>query len=83
MKGEGRGYKDKGQVKGEMERGEDVGLSDSGRGFWLHVINSGDLLNKIKDINIQNKTINSFDITSLYANIPIKNSLYFRLTILP
>ena len=29
-------------------------------------------LNKIKDINIQNKTMNSLDITSLYTNIPIK-----------
>ena len=44
-----------------------------------HVIKSGDLLNKIKDINIQNKTRNNLNITSLYINIPIKNASTFLL----
>ena len=37
-----------------------------------HIKNSGDLLNRMKDINIQNKTRNSLDITSLNSNIPIR-----------
>ena len=40
-----------------------------------HIKNSGDLLNKIKNINIQNKTMNSLDIISLYTNVPIKKCL--------
>ena len=46
-----------------------------------HIINSGDLLNKIKDMNIQNKTMNSLDITSLYIDIPVKRaSTFLQLT---
>ena len=41
--------------------------------------NSGDLLNKIKDINNQNETVNSLDINSLYTNVPIKNASTFLL----
>ena len=37
-----------------------------------HMKTSGDLLNKIKDIKIQNKTMNSLDITSLYTTYPSK-----------
>ena len=39
-----------------------------------HVKTFEDLLNKIKDINIQNKTMNNLDITSFYTNVPIKNT---------
>ena len=40
---------------------------------------SEDLLNKIKNIKIQNKTIDSLDITSPYTIIPIKNASTFLL----
>ena len=37
------------------------------------------LLNKIKNIVIQNKTMNSLDIISCYTNIAINNALNFLL----
>ena len=46
-----------------------------------HVKNSGDLLNKIENINVQNKTMSSLDIPSLFTNIPIKNASTFLLLI--
>ena len=45
-----------------------------------HSINYGELLNKIKDINIQNKTMNSLDITSFYTKLPIKKCVNFLAT---
>ena len=39
---------------------------------------SGDFLNKITGINIQNKSMNS-DIISLYINIPIKKCLSYEI----
>ena len=39
----------------------------------LHIKNTSDLLNKINNINIENKYLASIDIKSLYTNIPVKN----------
>jgi hypothetical protein len=41
-----------------------------------HLLNSLDLVNKIKDIDIpHNSTLASFDITNLYTNIPVSETL--------
>ena len=40
-----------------------------------HLKNSGDLINKIKDINVENKQLASLDVVSLYTNIPVDKCL--------
>ena len=40
-----------------------------------HLKNSGDLINKLKDIDMTNKSMASLDVTSLYTNIPVQNCL--------
>ena len=40
-----------------------------------HIKNSGDLLHKLTNIDIQNKRLASLDIKSLYTNIPVKKCL--------
>ena len=37
-----------------------------------HIRNSGDLLNKINNLNMENKSLASLDIKSLYTNISVK-----------
>ena len=59
-------------TKGFLKGLEDLEVGRLGTINLSHVINSGDLLNKIKDINMQNKTMNSLDITFPYKIIPIK-----------
>ena len=39
----------------------------------LHIKNSGDLLNEINIINMENNSLGSLDIKLLYTNIPVKN----------
>ena len=38
----------------------------------MHIKNSGNLLNKINNLNMENKSLASLDIISLYTNIPMK-----------
>ena len=40
-----------------------------------HLRNSGDLLNKIKHLNLHNMTLSSLDIKSLYTNIPVRKCI--------
>ena len=40
-----------------------------------HLKNSGDLINRIRDLNMENKLMASLDVTSLYTNIPVKKCL--------
>jgi len=40
-----------------------------------HIKNSNDLINKIKNINMQNKLLSSLDIKSLYTNIPVNKCI--------
>ena len=40
-----------------------------------HLKNSGDLLNRIKDININGKKIVSFDVKALFTNVPVDGAM--------
>ena len=41
----------------------------------LHIKNSGDLLNNINNLDMENKSLESLDIKSLFTNIPVKKCI--------
>ena len=42
-----------------------------------HIKNSGDLLRKINNINIENKSLGSLNIKLLYTNIPVNKCIKY------
>ena len=40
-----------------------------------HIKNANDLLNKINDLNMENKSLASFDIELFYTNVPVKKRI--------